>query len=88
LTQNFTRYLNELLAHALEDQSEAERDELVATALGDKSSFLGDVMHLNTELMEAMTKKMAEIVKHLAAVQGGKDLEHQHTETGRIAVNE
>ena len=38
--------------------------------------------------MEALNKKKAEIIKHVNAVKGGKSIEHQHTEDGRIAQDE
>jgi hypothetical protein len=33
LTENFTRYLDELLTHVFEGASEAERDDLMAVAI-------------------------------------------------------
>jgi DNA primase large subunit len=44
------------------------------------------VLRLNTELMEAMTKKMAAISASVNDVKGGIDLEHQHDKDGRVTV--
>jgi hypothetical protein len=38
-----------------------------------KDDFLADVMELNTELMQAMTRKMADIVQDINAVKTGID---------------
>jgi hypothetical protein len=88
LTENYTRYLNELLAHIFEGSAEADRDTLIATALKPflHDAFLADVLRLNTELMEAMTKKMAAISASVNDVKGGIDLEHQHDKDGRVTV--
>lgn len=48
LTDNFTRYLDELLSHVFEGASEAERDDLMYAAILTKDSFFDDVMKLNT----------------------------------------
>ena len=67
LTVNYTRYLNELLAHIFEGSTEEDRDDLIATALkvNLKDAFLADVIDLNSQLMTQMTKKMAEVRRHL-----------------------
>jgi len=78
LTENYTRYLNELLEHIFEGSAEADRDVLIATALKPKlqNAFLGEVLSLNNELSEAMAKKKAIIKKLVNNVKGGTDLEH------------
>ena len=38
-----------------------------------KDDFLEDVMELNTELMQAMTRKMAGIVEQINSVKTGID---------------
>ena len=48
LTENFTRYLDELLTHVFEGASEAERDDLMAAAITEKDDFFTEVMKLNT----------------------------------------
>ena len=53
-----------------------------------KDDFLDDVMELNTELMQAMTRKMAGIVEQINAVKTGIDKQHQHEEGGKIAKDE
>ena len=75
MTENYTRYLDELLSHVFEGASEAERDDLIAAALDGtmREDFLADVMELNTELMQAMTRKMADIVQDINAVKTGID---------------
>lgn len=97
MKDNYARYLNELLSHVFEGASEAERDDLIGAALyiapmsGDaslKDIFLEDVMDLNTQLVDAMTRKMAQVVKHINAVKSGKAKQHQHTRGGKIAEDE
>lgn len=89
LTDNFTRYFEELLAHILQGASEAERDVLIAEAINQRDNnepfFLDQVADLNTKLSNAMTRKMAQVIKHINSVKGGKEIQHQHTEDGRIA---
>ena len=45
-------------------------------------------MDLNTELMDAMTKKMAQIVSQINSVKTGVDKMHQHTAKGMIAKDQ
>ena len=67
LTDNYTRYLNELLGHIFEGATEDDRDDLIATALKAdlKDAFLADVVDLNGQLLAQMTKKMAKVRKSL-----------------------
>jgi len=90
LTDNYTRYLNELLAHIFEGSTEDDRDDLIATALKVdlKDAFLAEVVDLNGQLLTQMTKKMAEVRKGLQAVKGGTQVKHEHTEDGRIAKDD
>jgi phage gp36-like protein len=87
LTENYTRYLNELLEHIFEGSAEADRDVLIARALDPdvQKDFLDEVLRFNKELMEAMAKKLAIIKKELNNVKGGTDLKHKHTSDGRVA---
>ena len=50
LTENFTRYLDELLTHVFEGASEAERDDLMAVAISNKDPFFSSVMDMNRQL--------------------------------------
>ena len=90
LSENFTRYLYELFEHALHGASDHEIDGLVATAIAsaNKDPFLAEVLDLNMQFTEAITMKKAEIIKHINSVKGGKSLEHEHDERGRIAEDE
>ena len=60
LSENFTRYMQELLEHAYHGHTQEERDDLVAYALlgsGDPTPMtvlLGDVSKLNSQLVNAM----------------------------------
>jgi hypothetical protein len=45
-------------------------------------------MSLNTELTDAMTRKMAQVVEKINEVKSGRDMEHQHTRDGKIALDE
>jgi hypothetical protein len=65
LTENFTRYLDELLTHVFEGASEAERDDLMAAAITERTPFFDEVMDLNRMLSTAMTKRMAKIVTQI-----------------------
>jgi len=60
LTQNYARYLQELLAHILEGSDMADRDYLLSTALDSdiKNPFLSEVLILNNGLQKAMSKKL------------------------------
>jgi len=84
---NFTVYLNELISEAFENIDEDTRNDLLATAVLKKGAFIDAVNDLNTGLFNRMMKKKAGIEKHLDSVQGGKELEHAHTEDGRIQVD-
>lgn len=90
LMQNYVRYLQELLEHILEDSTMDERDYLLGTALKSefKTPFLSEVQILNQSLQRAMTKKLKSVKDDINAVKGGRRIEHQHTEEGRIAVDE
>ena len=71
MTDNFTRYLDELLQHVFEGASEAERDDLMAAAINERTDFFDSVMDLNTKLSSAMTKQMAKIVAQINKVKVG-----------------
>jgi hypothetical protein len=90
LTDNYARYLQELLAHILDGATPAEQDYLLATALDPevKGPFLTDVMQLNMSLSDAMTRKLKEIKFNIGAVKAGAQIEHMHTESGRIALDQ
>ena len=90
LMENFSRYLIELFTHALPGASEHEVDELVGTALGTdvKMAFFDELEALNVEFTRALNSKKAEIMKHLNAVKGGKDLKKKHDKNGRIVKDE
>ena len=88
MTDNFTRYLDELLSHVFEGASEAERDDLMAVAIRDKDSFLEEVMNLNSQLSRAMTRKMAKIVNQINEVKSGKDVKKKHDKRGRLVKDE
>jgi hypothetical protein len=87
LTNNYARYLQELLAHILDGSSEEDREYLLATALDPdtKTPFLSEVLDLNNSLVSAMTKKLKTVKDDINAVKGGRAQRFQHNEDGRIA---
>ena len=74
LTNNYARYLQELLAHILDGSSEEDREYLLATALDPdtKTPFLSEVLDLNNSLQSAMTKKLKSVKDDINAVKGGR----------------
>ena len=88
MTDNFTRYLDELLSHVFEGASEAERDDLMAEAIRQKADFLEEVMDLNRQLSTAMTRKMARIVNQINEVKSGRDVQKKHDKRGRLVKDE
>lgn len=89
LNDNYTNYFLELIEHVLKDADMDERDRILAMVIdsGNKTPFLKEVKLMNASLLRAMTKKKKYMIDDLNAVKGGRDLEHQLTEEGRIATD-
>jgi len=92
LTNNFTRYLTELLSHVLTDAaSEDDRDFILATAIdtnkNTKTKFLASVQRVNDQMMHAMNKKLKDIKDQISNVVNGRRIQHQHDEKGRVALD-
>jgi hypothetical protein len=87
LTNNYARYLQELLAHILDGSSEEDREYLLATALDPdtKTPCFSEVFDLNDSLQSAMTKKLKSVKDEINAVKSGKEIKFKHAEDGRIA---
>ena len=90
LTNNYTRYLQELLDHILDGSTPDDRDFILATALDPdtKTPFLSDVLDLNNSLQSAMTKKLKDVKDDINNIKAGRDIVFQHNEDGRIARDE
>jgi hypothetical protein len=89
LADNYARYLQELLDHILDDDSQDDRDYLLGVALNPttKTPFLSEVQILNQSLMGAMTKKLKDVKDDIGTVKAGRQIQHQHLENGRIATD-
>ena len=76
LTNNYARYLQELLEHILEGSTMEDREYLLATALDPdtKTPFLSEVLDLNNQLQSAMTKKLKSVKDDIGNVKAGRQM--------------